>query len=89
MTVKSNIRLIHNGVGFDITAARERAIHGMSCGILGMQERAELLGGCLTIESSPTHGTCLTATFPLETVAVVERDINERDWKTGAVVPKT
>ena len=78
-----------NGVGFDIAAARERAIQGLSCGILGMQERAELLGGCLVIKSSPNQGTSLTATFPLERVALVEHNTDERDWTRGAVVPKT
>jgi PAS domain S-box-containing protein len=55
-----------DGVGFDVVVARARATQGLSCGIQGMQERAELLGGTLTIESLPGQGTLLTASFPLE-----------------------
>lgn len=34
-------------------------------GLYGMQERAELLGGTLEIESTPAHGTRITAIIPL------------------------
>lgn len=36
-----------------------------SLGLLGMRERAELLGGTVTIQSRPGEGTVLTATLPL------------------------
>ena len=35
-------------------------------GLLGMQERAELLGGTLTIESAPMQGTTVRAALPAE-----------------------
>lgn len=35
-------------------------------GLIGMQERAKLLGGSLRIETQPGAGTCITATIPLE-----------------------
>jgi PAS domain S-box-containing protein len=58
--------LIHDdGVGFDAFAAREGAAHSASLGLLGMQERALLVGGQLEIESVPGHGTTLRARFPL------------------------
>lgn len=60
-----HLEIHDNGVGFDITAARERAVQGLSCGILGMQERAELLGGVLSIESSPSRGSSLSVAFPI------------------------
>jgi len=34
-------------------------------GLYGMQERAELLGGSLTVESSPGHGTTVRVEIPL------------------------
>jgi signal transduction histidine kinase len=36
-----------------------------SSGLAGMIERVRLLGGQLTIEAIPGHGTCLTAELPL------------------------
>ena len=39
---------------------------GPTSGLSGMQERAVLLGGRLTIESVPGAGTCLTAELPTE-----------------------
>lgn len=36
-----------------------------STGLLGMRERAELLGGRLTVESTPGKGTRVTVEFPL------------------------
>ncbi len=52
-----------DGVGFDPVAARGRAAGGASFGLLGMQERAELLGGTLAVESRPGHGACVRARF--------------------------
>lgn len=50
-----------NGVGFDPHAARRR---GNSVGIHGMQERAEIVGGRLTIESG-RGGTTVFVEVPL------------------------
>ena len=50
------------GVGFDLAAAL--AAHATS-GLAGMHERASLLGGRLTVESTPGTGTHVTAEFPL------------------------
>ena len=49
------------GRGFDPQTVGTRA----SSGLAGMQERAALLGGSLTIESAAGAGTRLTATLPL------------------------
>jgi signal transduction histidine kinase len=54
-----------DGVGFDVSAARERAAHGTSLGLLGMQERVELVGGQIEIESAPMRGTEMRVCFPL------------------------
>lgn len=50
-----------NGVGFDPTLA----LPENHLGIVGMRERAKLLGGALRIESSPA-GTLMAAEFPAE-----------------------
>jgi signal transduction histidine kinase len=50
-----------NGKGM----GRERITSSRSLGLLGMRERAELLGGSVSIESRPDQGTCVRATLPL------------------------
>jgi signal transduction histidine kinase len=37
-----------------------------SLGLIGMRERAELLGGTVVIDSSPGEGTTLRVTLPLD-----------------------
>lgn len=54
-----------DGVGFLVETARERALKGKSLGLLGMEERALLVGGRLEIQSHPGQGTQLDAFFPL------------------------
>ncbi|MBK6429653.1 histidine kinase [Candidatus Amarolinea dominans] len=53
-----------DGGGFDVAAARERAVLGNSIGLLSMQERALLTGGHLVIESAVGAGTTIQADFP-------------------------
>lgn len=50
-----------NGIGFDM---QRRAFTPNSLGLQGIRERAELLGGKLTIESEPGHGTSLFIEIP-------------------------
>ncbi len=54
-----------DGVGFNVTHAREAAIQGSSIGVLSMQERAELAGGSLNIVSALQEGSAVCARFPL------------------------
>ncbi len=54
-----------DGVGFDVAEARARAARGASQGLLGMEERVELVSGALTIESAPGRGTTVHALLPL------------------------
>ena len=56
-----------DGIGFDVPAARNRASHGASIGLLGMSERTQLLGGHFEIESIPSQGTTIHARIPLKT----------------------
>lgn len=50
-----------DGIGFD-TSANHGERH---LGLLGMRERAELLNGILTVESSPQRGTSIFIEIPL------------------------
>jgi len=54
-----------DGAGFDVPAARARAIHGGSLGLLSMEERAALAGGGIEWTSAPGRGTTVHAWFAL------------------------
>ncbi|MDR3633329.1 MAG: PAS domain S-box protein [Isosphaeraceae bacterium] len=58
-----------DGIGFDPTLARERAARGTGLGLLGMRERAALLGGRIEILSAPGEGTQVHITIPMDTIA--------------------
>jgi signal transduction histidine kinase len=55
-----------DGAGFDVEAARHSGSPAGDLGILGMEERALLAGGSLTIESRSGHGTAVFVEAPLE-----------------------
>ena len=55
------IRVSDTGSGFDPDAIGP----GMGSGLIGMRERATLLGGTLSIESSPGNGTTINAELPI------------------------
>ena len=54
-----------DGCGFDPAAMRDRATTGGSLGVLGMEERAMLIGGQLDIESKPGLGSKVRLSCPL------------------------
>jgi PAS domain S-box-containing protein len=56
------VQVEDEGTGFDSQAAMATSASG---GLSGMQERAVLLGGQLTITSAEGSGTCLIAELPL------------------------
>ena len=62
------LRLIveDDGVGFDVAAADG---NGSGLGLHSLRERAGLLGGTLSIESSPGAGTAVVVDLPLEGAA--------------------
>jgi signal transduction histidine kinase len=55
-----------DGVGFET----ERIVAGVAkqLGLVGMRERASLLGGTLDVESQPGRGTTVVARIPAESV---------------------
>lgn len=54
-----------NGGGFEVVRARAEAARGRSLGLLGMQERASLVGGHMDIKSAPEAGTDIEVSIPL------------------------
>lgn len=59
------VTITDDGVGFDVATARSQAAAGVSLGLLGMYERADLVGGHLLISSTRQRGTVIEARFPL------------------------
>jgi len=55
-----------DGCGFDVDAVQVRYDVRGSLGIVNMHERAELIGGTLTVASAPGAGTRVTLTVPLQ-----------------------
>jgi signal transduction histidine kinase len=54
-----------DGVGFDPAALRKHSARASSLGLMGMEERASLMGGRIEVKSTPRYGTELHAWFPL------------------------
>jgi two-component system sensor histidine kinase UhpB len=55
-----------DGRGFDPSLVREQALQSQHLGILGMRERAELVGGSIVIESKPDSGTQIHIQVPCD-----------------------
>ena len=55
------LRIWDNGQGFEPAQVPKDRY-----GLIGMNERARLLGGTLSLESSPGCGTCLEVSIPLK-----------------------
>ena len=58
----ARLEISDNGVGFDTSPALPSSGYGM----LSMAERAELVGGELSVRSEPGRGTTVTVTVPLD-----------------------
>lgn len=54
-----------DGRGFDARSVLEKSLTGHHLGLHGMRERAALLNGFISIESSPKAGTTIFVTIPL------------------------
>lgn len=60
------LRIEDDGCGFDAAQIPAQAVRLQHLGLLGIRERAELVGGTVRLLSQPGHGTCLEVTLPLE-----------------------
>jgi two-component system sensor histidine kinase UhpB len=58
-----------DGKGFNVADARRKATHGGSLGLLGLQERVQLVGGSLSIHSEEGQGTDVRARIPVDETA--------------------
>jgi signal transduction histidine kinase len=61
----TRVTVVDNGIGFIPPQEVSSLPRIGKLGLAGMQERAQLLGGTLTVKSEPTKGTTLTAELPV------------------------
>ena len=66
---KLEIGVVDDGRGFDVRATMEALSTGKALGLLGMQERARMLGGEFRIEATPGQGTSVRVVVPVEGIA--------------------
>jgi len=60
------VQVEDDGIGFNLLQGLGSVGSGEAVGILGMKERAGLLGGGLTIDTRPGSGTRVTAEIPID-----------------------
>ena len=58
------LEIADNGSGFDLAGCLDRQEGACGIGLLGMRERAAMVGGQLKIISRPGQGTTISASFP-------------------------
>jgi PAS domain S-box-containing protein len=56
-----SLDVVDEGIGFDLDAARRKGL-----GLIGMQERLNLVGGSMSIRTRPGAGTALSVRVPFE-----------------------
>ncbi len=66
---KGRIELLikDNGSGIDGHSAGSPSSHGRGFGLSSMKERTELSGGMFRLDTGPSLGTCIAASWPLKT----------------------
>ena len=63
------VRIVDDGIGFDVSR-----LPAQRFGLLGMSERARLLGGELRITSAPDAGTIVDVDVPLDRRVAIESE---------------
>jgi PAS domain S-box-containing protein len=60
----TRVAIADDGIGYEVKSNLENALRNNKLGLIGIHERAELLGGKIEIKSNPGKGTLVTAFFP-------------------------
>jgi len=72
-----------DGIGFEVSL-NGAPLRRTGLGVLGMRERASMLGGKLTVSSSPGHGTQVVMTLPLVRLSSPQRQIPVNEKRLSA-----
>ncbi len=67
-TAQVRLTIRDNGRGF-VTDTVTPAVTGDGFGLMGMSERTRMMGGAMTLESAPGHGTTVTIVVPCDGAA--------------------
>ena len=59
------MKIIDDGMGFDVAKTNNGTAERATFGLTGMKERAALLGGQVSITSSPGQGTTVEVSLPI------------------------
>jgi len=59
------MKIRDNGVGFNVSDKRDNATSTSGVGLKSMVNRAKLIGGEISFQSSPGSGTTVTVALPL------------------------
>jgi len=73
------VEISDNGRGFTPENVINNRMSPLHMGIIGMKERAELLDGYLTIESSPGKGTMIRFSFPAYSREIIKETATVQD----------
>ena len=76
-----------DGCGFDIEKTTGEALDRKHLGLLGIQERASLVGGEVNIVSVPGSGTCLLLHVPLPAENLIHAEQNVMGLSEGMLQP--
>jgi signal transduction histidine kinase len=69
-----------NGIGFEVASVMQNPSGELGLGILGMQERVQLIGGEISIQSAPNLGTEVMVKFPIAADGTIP--ISLSSWKS-------
>jgi signal transduction histidine kinase len=64
------MQIVDDGVGFDVPKNPSEYAPSGHYGLLGLHERAELIGATLQIRSSAGKGTSLTVSLPVRSPTI-------------------
>jgi PAS domain S-box-containing protein len=76
-TTEVSLLVGDDGKGFDPKETLLLSGKDGGMGLLGMHERLELVGGKLEIQTSPGHGTSLTARVPIDRASIERRQSDD------------
>jgi len=74
----ATIAVTDNGKGFMYEQV-SRMLNTKKLGLMGMKERARLLGGTVDIISRPSQGTVVAVVLPNDSTAITEKDASTQD----------